>query len=139
MGALRFAASGAGDQDSAPTVRGTERLSTDALDKEIRTLTGIGTWEWDIEKQSMAWSPETKRIFEVDPDDAVAPSDMPKLRSILASGLVERTLRDALRSGTPWKLVHPALTARGREIWIGSTGHVERAGDRSACSDWCRT
>lgn len=114
-------------------------MSTDALDKEIRTLTGIGTWEWDIEKQSMAWSPETKRIFEVDPDDAVAPSDMPKLRSIVASRLVEKTLCDALRSGTPWKLVHPALTARGREIWIRLTGHVERAGDRSACSDWSRT
>ena len=128
---MHFAASGAGDPGGAPTVRGTERLSTDALDKEIRALTGIGTWEWDIEKQSMAWSPETKRIFEVDPDDTVTPSDMTKLRSIVANGLIERTLRDALRSGTPWKLVHPALTARGHEIWIRTTGHVERAGDRS--------
>jgi hypothetical protein len=39
--------------------------------------------------------------------------------------------REALRSGTPWKIVHPAVTARGRNIWIRSIGLVERVGGRS--------
>lgn len=106
-------------------------MHTTALDQEIRDLTGIGTWEWDIEKQSMVWSSEAYRIFEIDVGSYVAPSDMPVLRSIAANGVEAKVLREALRSGTPWKIVHPAVTARGREIWIRSTGHVDRVDGRS--------
>jgi len=106
-------------------------LSATTLDQEIRDLTGIGTWEWDIEKQSLGWSPEAYRIFEIDVAHPVAPSDMPLLRSAAANGAEAKVLREALRSGTPWKIVHPAVTARGREIWIRSTGHVERVDGRS--------
>jgi len=106
-------------------------LSTTSLDQEIRDLTGIGTWEWDIEKQSIAWSSETYRIFEREVESPVTPSDMAALRSVAAEGVDVTTLRDALRSGAPWKIVHPAVTARGREIWIRSTGHVERVDGRS--------
>jgi hypothetical protein len=104
-----------------------------SLDQEIRNLTGIGTWEWDIEKQSMVWSSEAYAIFEIDPESPVAPSDMPGLRSGAANGDETETLREALRSGTPWTIIHPALTARGRDIWIRSTGRVERVdADQSA-------
>ena len=102
-----------------------------SLDQEIRNLTGIGTWEWDIEKQSMVWSSEAYAIFEIDPESPVAPSDMPGLRSGAANGDETETLREALRSGTPWTIIHPALTARGRDIWIRSTGRVERVDGRS--------
>jgi signal transduction histidine kinase/CheY-like chemotaxis protein len=102
-----------------------------SLDQEIRNLTGIGTWEWDIEKQSMVWSPEAYAIFEIDPESPIAPSDMPRLRGGASNGDETETLREALRSGTPWTIVHPALTARGRSIWIRSTGRVERVDGRS--------
>lgn len=102
-----------------------------SLDQEIRNLTGIGTWEWDIEKQSMVWSPEAYAIFEIDPESPIAPSDMPRLRGGAANGDETETLREALRSGTPWTIIHPALTARGRDIWIRSTGGVERVDGRS--------
>jgi signal transduction histidine kinase/ActR/RegA family two-component response regulator len=106
-------------------------LSKLSLDQEIRNLTGIGTWEWDIEKQSMVWSSEACRIFEIDAGSPVAPSDMPMFRSPAANGVEAEVIREALRSGTPWKIVHPAITARGREIWIRSTGHVDRVDGRS--------
>ncbi len=102
-----------------------------SLEQDIRNLTGIGTWEWDIEKQSMVWSSEAYAIFEIDPESAVAPSDMPRLRSGAANGDETETLREALRSGTPWTVIHPAVTARGRDIWIRSTGQVERVDGRS--------
>ena len=102
-----------------------------SLDLEIRNLTGIGTWEWDIEKQSMVWSSEACRIFEIDAGSPVAPSDMPKFRSPAANGVEAEVIREALRSGTPWKIIHPAITASGREIWIRSTGRAERVDGRS--------
>ena len=102
-----------------------------SLDQEIRNLTGIGTWEWDIEKQSMVWSREAYAIFEIDPESPIAPSDMPRLRGGASNGDETETLREALRSGTPWTIVHPAVTARGRGIWIRSTGRVERVDGRS--------
>ena len=106
-------------------------MSTTTLDQDIRNLTGVGTWEWDLEKQSIVWSSEAYRIFEIDPDSPVAPSDMPRFRSLAANGVEANVLREALRSGTPWKIIHPAVTARGREIWIRSTGRAERVDGRS--------
>ncbi len=79
----------------------------------------------------MVWSSEAYAIFEVDPESPVAPSDMPGLRSGAANGVEAKVLREALRSGTPWNIVHPAVTARGRDIWIRSTGLVERVDGRS--------
>lgn len=102
-----------------------------SLDQEIRNLTGIGTWEWNIEKESMVWSSEAYRIFEIDVGKPLAPSDMPHLRSHAANGVEAKVLREALRSGRPWNIVHPAVTASGREIWIRSTGRAERTGDRT--------
>lgn len=48
-------------------------MSTTSLDLEIRNLTGIGTWDWNLEKQSTVWSSEAYRIFEIDPESPVAP------------------------------------------------------------------
>ncbi len=56
---------------------------------------------------------------------------MPGLRSSAANGVEAKVLREALRSGAPWEIIHPAVTARGRNIWIRSIGHVERAHGRS--------
>ncbi len=106
-------------------------MSTTTLDQDIRNLTGVGTWEWDLEKQSIVWSSDAYRIFEIDPDSPIAPSDMPRFRSVAANGVEANVLREALRSGTPWKIIHPAVTARGREIWILSTGRAERVDGRS--------
>ena len=106
-------------------------MSTTSLDQEIRTLSGIGTWEWDIEKQSLVCSSEYHRIFEVDVKSPIAPSDMPRFRSLAANGVEAKVLREALRSGTPWKIVYPAVTARGRKIWIRSTGQAERVDGRT--------
>jgi PAS domain-containing protein len=115
-----------------PKPRG-KHLSTTTLDRELLNLTRIGTWVWNLEKQSLDWSPEVYRIFEIDPEQAVTPADMPLLRSAAANGVEEEVLREALRSGTPWSIVHPAVTARGRDIWIRSTGRVDRIEGRSVC------
>ena len=79
----------------------------------------------------MVWSAEAYRIFEIDVEKPLVPSDMLPLRPIATNGAEIEVLREALRSGTPWKIVHPAVTARGRNIWIRSIGLVERVGGRS--------
>ena len=106
-------------------------LSTASLDLEIPNPIGVGTWEWDIENQSMTWSSEVHWIFEIDVGTTVTPSDMPQLRSTAANCVETKVLREALRAGTPWNIVHPAVTARGRDIWVRSTGRVERVDGRS--------
>ena len=120
-----------GDPGDAPATRGALGLSTTSLDQDIRNLTGVGTWEWDLEKQSLVCSSEYHRIFEVDVKSPIAPSDMPRFRSLAANGVEAKVLREALRSGTPWKIVYPAVTARGRKIWIRSTGQAERVDGRT--------
>lgn len=102
-----------------------------SFDQEIQDLTRTGTWEWNIAEQTLVLSAEAYRIFEIHPARPLAPSEMIKFRIAAADAVEPRVLREALRSGTPWRVVHPALTARGREIWIKSTGHVERVGGRT--------
>ena len=106
-------------------------MEASELTQEIRALAKIGTWEWDVAKDAISWSSEMYEIFDVAPQEALAPSDIPRFRSVAAGGIDEKLLRQALRSGTPWRSVHSALTASGREIWVRSVGHVERADGRT--------
>lgn len=106
-------------------------MSATSFDQEIRTLTGVGTWDWNIEKQTLVWSAEAYRIFEIDPATPISPSDMASLRSASSDGAESSVLREALRSGAPWNIVHRAVTARGRDIWIRSTGRAERVDGRT--------
>ena len=110
------------DQPSSPSAA-PELLST-AL-----RIAGLGAWELDLTSQELLWSPETFRIFGVDP--AVAPARE------LMRGLFGPEAREDVRRGMD-RLVQQGLPLdREFEIaseigprWIRCMAEAEQAGER---------
>ena len=104
----------------------------DALDllERTGTMARVGGWEVDIAAGRVRWSAETCRIHEVpvgaelDVEQAIAhyaPAAQPIIRAAVERGYVD---------GTPWDLVLPFVTARGRRLWVRATGEGVRQGGR---------
>ncbi len=88
-------------------------------------VAGVGGWEFELRTRALTWSPQTYRIHEVEP------GYVPKISAILAfyQGEARRAIENAIAlceaSGSPWDLELPAVTAKGRAIWVRSVGERE--------------
>ena len=84
----------------------------------------VGGWEYDRATGTMFWTPEAFRLHEVAADrftpsmEAVQQFHPPETR-----GLVERLFRAALEEARSWDEEFEITTARGRLVWLRSTGH----------------
>lgn len=102
-------------------LRRNERLLTQA--EEVAEL---GSWEFDLETDTVWWSKEMYRLFGVDPaapaprfgdyEKMFAPDDMQRLRAAIA------TARD---TGEPYELELRAFRADGTTFWGVARGRVE--------------
>lgn len=94
-------------------------------------VAGVGAWQVDIERQTLFWSEQVRRIHEV-PDDYLPNLETainfyaPEVREQVAQ-MVQR----AIETGESFNFEFPLITARGRRVWIRSTGEVEQRHGRS--------
>lgn len=98
-------------------------------------LSKVGGWEWDIERQSMLCTEETRRIHDADPGqtqegtfedvqrwvECYDPEDRPV---ILAA------FQRCAELGEPYDLEFPFTTFAGRRLWIRTTGQAVWDGNR---------
>lgn len=113
----------------------TEQRRTQTLRSELEHITGVGTWELDLDTQRMYWSPVTHAIHGTDP--ASPPPTLDRALSFYPEDqqrLLEASLAEVLESGQPSEMEVPFVTVDGRGRWIRLTlsvdatdGHVVRA------------
>ncbi len=87
----------------------------------------VGGWEYDVESRKIFWTDETYRIHEYDKNQFPPGSQEHITRSIECYHPEDReAIRQAFekccREGTPYDLEFPFKTARGRKIWIRTSG-----------------
>ncbi len=88
-------------------------------------IAGVGGWRVDLKANAIYWSPETRRIHEVD-DDFVPTLDgaiefyAPEARPVIAAAV-----KHGMETGQGWDLELPLVTAKGRAIWVRAVGEVE--------------
>ena len=97
----------------------------DVLDK-ANHLARIGSWELDIEKNSLYWSDITKEIHEA------ALDYKPSLHTVMNSykkgnsrDEMIRRVTEATKNGTAWDVELEIITEKGNERWIRSIGETE--------------
>ena len=113
-------------ETSKPASLGQNNVSSAAeRAAEVEAISGVGSYEVDLLNGTAFWSEVTCTIHEIAPD--AAPSmDMalsfypPEARAILDPALA--ALRD---HGTPYDLELPFITAKGRRLWVRTTGACE--------------
>jgi len=109
--------------------RAEERLErSQAMLLRTEGIAHVGSWEWDVATDAVAWSDEMFRIFQLDPAD-VAPSfaehnglfppeDMAQLN---------RAMEAAVSQGAPYELELHAIRADGTARVCLGRGHAEMA------------
>jgi PAS domain S-box-containing protein len=103
------------------------RSSNAFLDRAER-IAGVGGWEVDLRQRAIKWTDQCKRIYELpadfQPDFATHNAHFdPESRAI-----IEKTAEEAMRTGKPWDLELPMVTAKGRTVWTRSVGLAEYEG-----------
>jgi two-component system, cell cycle sensor histidine kinase and response regulator CckA len=97
---------------------------------EAQHIAHVGSWEWDIETDTITWSAELFRLFGVNPRsgsltyerylEAIHPDDR---------GRVETTVAAAAESGTGYTIEHRVAWPDGSVHWIHGRAEVT-LGDR---------
>lgn len=95
----------------------------EALLRASQRMTGVGGWEWDIEKQTMFWTDEAYLIHDFElgeflpgtPEhiaksmECYRPEDRP---------IIHKAFERCVEKGEPYDLEFPFTTAKGRKLWI---------------------
>ncbi|OYY93622.1 MAG: hypothetical protein B7Y41_10215 [Hydrogenophilales bacterium 28-61-23] len=116
------------DQRAAEAaLRVSEARLTDA-----QRVAHIGSWELDLVSNSLWWSDEIFRIFEIDPEpsgasyaaflEAIHPEDRER---------VNQAYRDSVANKTPYDLVHRLLLSGGRIKYVHERCETHYAADAS--------
>lgn len=98
---------------------------------QTTSISGVGGWELDLERDTLLWTDQVRRLLEVD-DDYV-----PDLKEAFgffrpeARGELRRALDNARLRGFPFSLELLACTAKGRERWVRLAGKPLMREDRT--------
>ncbi|MDY6905938.1 MAG: response regulator [Thermodesulfobacteriota bacterium] len=97
-------------------------------------IANVGSWEWNIETDTVIWSEGLYRIFGMDPAQKAAswyelpalfhPDDMPRL---------EKAVKAAITYGTPYALELRALRKDGQTRIFQARGFAETGPDGKVC------
>ncbi len=94
--------------------------------KEAQKITQLGSWEWNVKSDTVKWSDEHYRIFEIPQEDKELTLDRymtmvhPEDREY-----VSNTLEDSFNNKSSYTLTHRIITAKNQEKYVEDRGHVE--------------
>lgn len=93
--------------------------------ENMSELGQVGAWEVDLRSQQLYWSPMTKILHEVAPDyepkvEAAIEFYKPEYQEQVKLGIQE-----AIEFGVPWYVEAELTTAKGKSIWVATTGQAE--------------
>src|SRR5690606_29063371 len=89
-------------------------------------IAGVGGWRFDLRTHALTWTRQTRRIYDL-PDDYVPRGDEHlRFFSREAQEQIRKTALASMRSGAPWDVQLPMVTATGRQRWLRSIGQIER-------------
>jgi PAS domain S-box-containing protein len=86
----------------------------------------IGTWRMDLEDDAFYWSPITREIFELSPNDLInreLASKVFKNKSDLEKVLID--IEESIESGLPYSREFEITTLKGNQKWVKDIGQVE--------------
>lgn len=89
-------------------------------------LANIGSWELNLENNSLFWSKYIRELFEVDDDykpDVITAVDFYEEGG--SRKAISEAIKDAIKHGDPYDLELPIITAKGNKKWIRSVGNAE--------------
>lgn len=115
--------------------RTAQLTESDALHNATQRLSKIGGWQWNIQSQTMEWTEETYHIHELDPNDV--PSGSPELIACSLKcyapedrKIIQKAFQKCIDVAEPYDIEVPFTTVTGRKLYVRTTAHAVKEGDR---------
>ncbi|MEP2455857.1 PAS-domain containing protein, partial [Roseibium sp.] len=86
----------------------------------VTELAGVGGWEIDPVSLNIFWTEQTCRIHDLPPDYSPSLQEWFDMCDPAYRKSLQTAYREAVASGTGWKIDLPIQTATGRRIWVAS-------------------
>lgn len=100
------------------------RKSQILLDKSVQ-IAGIGSWEFNLQNNTIYWSDETCRIHGVEPGYKVQFEEAISFYAPEARPIVQTAINNSIKNGGSWDLELPFIQQDGKPIWVRTVGSVE--------------
>jgi PAS domain S-box-containing protein len=95
--------------------------------KEAQRLAKVGSWQWDPDTDTVAWSEELYRIASLDPSlPPVNYKEHTKLYTAESWQRLRCAVEEALRTGTPYELDLEMVPFDGTTRWVVARGEAQR-------------
>ncbi|SDM22815.1 PAS domain-containing protein [Maricaulis salignorans] len=101
-----------------------ERESTAARLAEVTKLGGIGSWEVNLDADTVLWDSMTRKIHEVDDDYVPDLASAVEFYPPEAREALQANIDRAIKLGEAWDLELPFVTARGNHAWVRAVGRA---------------
>jgi len=116
--------------EAARRERESELKRQTALLAQTQHAAHIGGWEFDLISNHLYWTEETFRIHETSPEDFTpAVEQAIEFYAPESRGAIRAAIETGIRRGEPWDIELELITARGRRIWVRTTGCAEFGGN----------
>ncbi len=94
--------------------------------REAQRLAGVGSWQWDVDTDTVVWSEELYRLAGRDPNlPAVSYKEHSQLFTAESWERLRRAVEEALGRGTPYELDLEMVRADGTTRWITARGEAQ--------------
>ena len=98
--------------------------------EQTADLAGVGGWELSFPDMTVYWDARTRRIHEVEDDYEPEITSAIEFYAPEVRDQVEKMVQSAMETGEPWDQTLPLITAKGRRIWVRTTGRaIAKAGE----------
>lgn len=105
---------------------------SDRLFRQAQAVTHIGNYVWDLPAQSLHWSDELYRIYELDPKIGPVGNDVIRLFNHPDdNAIVDKSIGDSLKTGEPFNFFYRIIMSDGREKVLHARGEIEYDADRN--------
>lgn len=115
--------------------RTAQLADSEMLHNATQRLSKIGGWQWNIQKRTMDWTEETYHIHDMDPNE-IRPGSPEHITRSLACypteyrGTIQKAFQKCIEEAAPYDIEAPFTTAAGRSLYVRTTAHAVKEGDR---------
>jgi PAS domain S-box-containing protein len=103
-----------------------ERATTrEALMENMAAVAGVGGWELDLATDRFETTAELRRLHEIDETFDATLANSSRFYPQPGRAAIARAVAEARAQGTPWTLELPFRTAKGRELWVRTSGRAQ--------------
>ena len=98
-----------------------------AILKRTEKIASIGSWDWDVATDKVAWSEELFRIFKLNPENgAVSYNDHPKIYTPESMKKLDEAVQKCLKTGKPYEVDLEIIRGDGTRAFCAAHGLAKK-------------